>query len=286
MDRYEEALERAKKGLPIDEVFPELKESEDERIRKGLLEIFNKAQFGEWGKLKIKDIIAWLERQKEQQPAECIVPPPSDPFMFNLHSTIYNFGKQVAAKCLDTDILDTELDEYVTDENVDKYIEKHISCLVKYHPLQQPAEWSEEDERTLESFLGWLQGSMGEKTYSSWLKSLPERFSLKPKQEWSEEFLRLMGITISQDGNQVCVLLGENLAEGIAGFGDTLADAVEEFKKEWRQFDRFRKATWKPSEEQIRTLDIVISDYRHACTKDSDKKAETLKPLLEQLEKL
>ena len=26
MDRYEEALERAKKGLPIDEVFPELKE--------------------------------------------------------------------------------------------------------------------------------------------------------------------------------------------------------------------------------------------------------------------
>lgn len=51
----------------------------------------------------------------------------------------------------------------------------------------QPAEWSEEDERTLESFLGWLQGSMGEKTYSSWLKSLPERFSLKPKQEWSEE---------------------------------------------------------------------------------------------------
>jgi len=70
-------------------------------------------------------------------------------------------------------------------------------------------------------------------------------------QEWSEEFLRLMGITISQDGNQVCVLLGENLAEGIAGFGDTLADAVEEFKKQWRQFDRFRKATWKPSEEQI-----------------------------------
>ena len=47
-----------------------------------------------------------------------------------------------------------------------------------------------------------------------------------------------------------------------------------------------KKNAWKPSEEQIRTLDIVISDYRHACTKDSDKKAETLKPLLEQLEKL
>ena len=84
----------------------------------------------------------------------------------------------------------------------------------------------------------------------------PEAYGLiklKPA-KWSEEFLRLMGITISQDGNQVCVLLGENLAEGIAGFGDTLADAVEEFKKEWRQFDRFRKATWKPSKEQMEAL--------------------------------
>lgn len=83
----------------------------------------------------------------EQKTAECIVPPPSDPFIFNLHSIIYNFGKQIAAECLNTHILDTELDEYVTDANVDKYIKEHISCLVKYHPLQKPAEWSEEDER-------------------------------------------------------------------------------------------------------------------------------------------
>lgn len=39
MGKYEEALERARKGMPIDEVFPELKESEDERIRKELLEV-------------------------------------------------------------------------------------------------------------------------------------------------------------------------------------------------------------------------------------------------------
>ena len=46
------------------------------------------------------------------------------------------------------------------------------------------------------------------------------------------------------------------------------------------------KPHWEPSGEQIRTLDIVVSDYRHACTKDSDKKAEILKSLLEQLKKL
>lgn len=86
---------------------------------------------------------------EKQEPAECIISPPSDPFMFNLHSIIYNFGKQVAAECLNTHILDTELDEYVTDENVDKYIKEHISCLVKYHPLLKPAEWSEEDEKKI-----------------------------------------------------------------------------------------------------------------------------------------
>lgn len=34
---YNEALELAKAGKPIDEVFPELKESEDERIRKEIV---------------------------------------------------------------------------------------------------------------------------------------------------------------------------------------------------------------------------------------------------------
>lgn len=139
--RYEEALERARAGVPIDEVFPELKESEDERIRKNCIHFLGLQKAHHADTSEIDECISYLEKQKEQKPAE-----------------------------------------------------------------------------------------------------------------WSEEFLRLMGITISQDGNQVCVLLGENLAEGIAGFGDTLADAVEEFKKEWRQFDRFRKATWKPSKEQMNAL--------------------------------
>ena len=84
-----------------------------------------------------KSLLEKWEKQKEQEPAECIVPPPSDPFVFNLHSIIYNFGKQIAAECLDTHILDTELDEYVTNEKVDKCIKENISYLVKYHPLRK-----------------------------------------------------------------------------------------------------------------------------------------------------
>jgi len=99
--------------------------------------------------------------------------------------------------------------------------------------------------------------------------------------EWSKEFLHLMGITVSQDGNQVCVLLGENLAEGIVGFGDTLTDAVEEFKKEWHQFDRFRKATWKPSEEQMAYLKEAINKFDFC-----DAENAGLQSLYDDLEKL
>ena len=68
MGKYEEALERARAGKPIDEVFPELKESEDERIRKGLVHYI----LYEAGNLLDEEtehkFIGWLERQKEQKP--------------------------------------------------------------------------------------------------------------------------------------------------------------------------------------------------------------------------
>lgn len=73
---YDEALERARKlynseetsadvEIACETIFPELAESEDERIRKKLIEFFK-----DWGKrlshcwgLSIPDILAWLENQ-------------------------------------------------------------------------------------------------------------------------------------------------------------------------------------------------------------------------------
>ena len=79
--KYKEALERAKSsyenektrvGLtPIDleYIFLELKESEGERIRKGMLQGFK--DYGEpeyvwWNGVKVKECIAWLEKQGKQ----------------------------------------------------------------------------------------------------------------------------------------------------------------------------------------------------------------------------
>ena len=88
---YKYALERARKGMPMDEVFPELKESEDERIRKAIesiIRMYGKTQ-GEWITgydmdtlvVHLRDAFTYLEKQKdskvvkfdhdrEQKPAE------------------------------------------------------------------------------------------------------------------------------------------------------------------------------------------------------------------------
>lgn len=68
MGKYEDALERARQGKPIDEVFPELKESEDERTLEWIIGIVNACKTLSF-KDKVK-LTRYLERQKEQKPAE------------------------------------------------------------------------------------------------------------------------------------------------------------------------------------------------------------------------
>ena len=47
--------------------------------------------------------------------------------------------------------------------------------------------------------------------------------------------------SLSIDGNQWCALYGENLQDGIAGFGDTPAKAMADFDKNWSYFDATKK---------------------------------------------
>lgn len=70
--RYDEAIERAKTKLTNEvafDIFPELKESEDERIRKELLSAFQNAEDSLYLVLtphKKESFITWLEKQDEQ----------------------------------------------------------------------------------------------------------------------------------------------------------------------------------------------------------------------------
>jgi hypothetical protein len=55
-------------------------------------------------------------------------------------------------------------------------------------------------------------------------------------QEVAGEHMRpfyMLKPAMSKDGNQWCFLYGENLQEGVAGFGDTPAAAAYDFDKNW-----------------------------------------------------
>ena len=76
---YDEALLRAKSKINNDkdhvlyeddviEIFPELKESEDEKIRKDLIQWIDEFPDTIWRGHYKKDILAWLKKQGEQKP--------------------------------------------------------------------------------------------------------------------------------------------------------------------------------------------------------------------------
>lgn len=78
---YDKALEIARQYYEkdsmnafLDTIFPELAESEDERIRKRLIEYFEGFRMGnaevKWEGLNVQEVLVWLEKQKEQKPVE------------------------------------------------------------------------------------------------------------------------------------------------------------------------------------------------------------------------
>lgn len=73
---YKDALERAKYYHDrdniqfLENIFPELAESEDERIRKAIVEFFELQDDNTtYSFIPKKDILAWLEKQGKQKPA-------------------------------------------------------------------------------------------------------------------------------------------------------------------------------------------------------------------------
>lgn len=79
-------------------------------------------------------------------------------------------------------------------------------------------------------------------TESDYWIDLSNRASNHLQQYWdrmmdvADEGLRpstLYKPALSMDGNQWCALFGPNLMEGVAGFGDTPAEAFKDFDNNW-----------------------------------------------------
>ena len=242
---YYEALERAKNwkekysGSTIsedgtmmkdfDNIFPELaespSESEDERIRKVLMDIVGRIVekcFTEEGVTKTS-VLAWLEEQKEVD----VLDEEERAFADNVDSfrnacdEAYQTGYRQGIK-----------------SEKERWLEKQKE--------QKPVGWSKEDEVYLNIIIEDLKelykkrkaapdSVLGKSQMDniSWFKSLPNRFQLQLKQEWSEEDEQLLGFIF-------------DLLESL------------EWREEWAMgkkecLERITnlRPSWKPSEEQI-----------------------------------
>ena len=186
----------------LKEAFPELAESEDERIRKEMLKHFNDALVSHQEVTtseQVKSWIAYLEKRKEQKPA----PTEDMPYICDEHfyerepadSFKYKLAEYMTRCC-------TKKEgpygyEYgISAESILKMAEEE---LLKRGVVQKPVEWSKNDT----AFLNEITDFFENKTvrlqhdidmYAHWLKSLPERFVLQKytladlEAEWKHEY--------------------------------------------------------------------------------------------------
>ena len=289
----EEAINLIKQVLPclnIDEkiregfvtLIPELKESEDERIRKDIIALIkfglNDGSAVSPGSHTTKEeALAYLEKQKEQKPA---IYDDEKPLLAKFENLVYSCVWEKVTCKPEGETKEEYAERWAKSLLVevrdwaDDYIDSQIELAERKaydkgkSDAEKSAAWSEEDERTLESFLGWLQGSMGEKTYSSWLKSLPERFRPQPKQEWSEEEKMHLYNAIE------AVKYVYDTSEGTNGF------KCVEFLKSLRSY-------WKPSKGQIEALEYFIRSWGESGTMSPQNPILcAAKSLLKDLKKL
>ncbi len=259
--KYEEALERARKGMPIDEVFPELRESEDEEIRKALVNFFKNTH--DWVNLKYdgSQIVAYLEKQKEQK-------------SLNISAASEWLRKHVCR------YMNSEYNEFHKSVEYDGSIdeERLINDFEgAMQKEQKPAEWSEEDERLLNIIIDILDkeehnGHLMRNDLKACIKLLK---SLHPQPSpqlstnhtvWhnasEEKPTKLPIIHIWYHGNRVNAVTHEDTC-----LQAELDDINFQPDDKWAYVEDLLNVQphWKPSEEQMKALKDVINRALLTC---------------------
>ena len=307
--KYKEALERAKSligdtiieesGQHIAEViFPELAESEDEKIRKAIHIYLDwldgRKDYQPKGDYTIKDMLAWLEKQGEQKPADKVEP-------FDKYEGLTDFERTLADICIGWIGEELGWKQYIKD-NADVLLKIAVEKFnsVQDVPFEQKSAWSEEDEVKINRIVACLENlNVADNDILlkdvDWLKSLKDRVQPQPNQEWSEEDEKIAKTIINefeQSSEWYCAngLTKEDciawvnkqmhtkwseedkkkvnnlyvLLDQMVSFNMLSNKDATEFK-DWLKSLRPQN-TWKPSDEQMEVLkeatSIVGSKYK------------------------
>ena len=195
---YDEALKVAEKYHNgtlkdvMETIFPELKESEDERIRKGIIRNLEYLMDRAEGFVKdeLKERIAWLEKQGEHKPDDKVEPK-------------FKIGDIIRLK--DGDGLEWTVEGvlnngYYTIVCADR--DDFIQLDDKWELVEQKPAWSEEDERLRTSCIKHIEEELERirndkyghseiisvlkescRERINWLKSIKDKYTWKPSDE-------------------------------------------------------------------------------------------------------
>ena len=251
---YDEALEKAKKyheeywqvdAKDITEtLFPQLIESKDESMMKNIRLALLSVEDAFWRThgLTAKEAISYIEKQKD--------------FAADEYWRGFKNGR----------------DEVIENPNAFNLQEKQKE--------QKPAKWSEGDKTMLNNLIWAVHmksisplDEMDDRgkyeRYEEFLTSLPERFNLQPKQEWSEEDEKVI--------EEICNIIVSNSKNGYLG-RYYAPELVEKLKS--------LHPSWKPSEEQIQALEYIASSIPPNYLKEQEYAMTLMGRVIQQLKKL
>ena len=257
----EEAIKKIKEAMPtmwkdtkeaIQTVIPELRESDDEKIREEMIRYFTEMKKGGSASLPYDDCIAYLERQKEQKPAD-----EAEKFFDSAES--YNQGFVAGQKKMKEDI---EKGFGISEHSLD-YLAGRYAGYAAARQEQKPAEKQNyanltDLERTIHR--GFLAAGVDNVPVEIIKETAKECLTQMKPSEWSKE-------------DKQCF--------------DEAIEALEslDFNGEASNLKSLRDCrkplnTWKPSEEQMEAMkNIAYGMYQNGD-------GPILRELYEQLEKL
>ena len=253
--KYKKALEIAREiynrqdatdggKIILESMFPELKESEDERIRKKLIEVFTKADniggIIYSGDINYKEAISWLEKQGEKAHKARFKVGDKVIWIRDSRATVRTISEVSKSNTYWLDCPGSSSGWYSDDELV-LYIEQGE---------QKPLEWNEDDEDAIDIAIRIIQnkgddcaGILDADKALNWLKSIKPQ----PKYQWTDEDEKNLKDLLTYGETKL------GLRGWIAGLPEKLGSRSGYH--------------WKPSEEQMQMLHkftvpySVISNY-------------------------
>ena len=212
---------------------------------------------------------AWIMKTPEgyNVPSKCVV----------------KTAKQKPTKCSE-DTVPVRFEE----EDGDKY------PVVDYKLMgRKSAEWSEEDNEVLQQVIADIEDLIAAETspgflanynkHLDWLKSLPERFNLQPKQEWSEEDELTIADLINYFEGDSLECSAEEMVQRIKSLHPQYHGDVTMTEAYKIGLEAGKASSWKPSEEQMEALERTTRLANFGLEEDRRK---ALVSLYEQLKKM